>query len=93
MSPVEKTSAGLAVLGALAIGWAVSYCGGCAPQGTPKRAAEDQVFVTLEKGACVLIVAEDPALAPVCATADELAPLVPQLLAKRADAGSDAKGE
>ena len=93
MTPKERAFFGLSLLAAIAVSWATSYIA-CAPAGTPKRAAEDQAFVVLEKGACVLISLEDPNLAPVCAKADELAPLVPIILAKRAkDAGVDAKGD
>ena len=89
----QRLGAGIALLGAIALGWAISYCA-CATQGSPKREAEDKAFVVLEKTACVLIVAEDPELASVCAKADELAPLVPVIMARRAkDAGPDGKGD
>jgi hypothetical protein len=93
MTPRERTFMGVSLLVAIALSWGVSYLA-CAPPGTPKREAEDKAFVILEKAACVVIVAEDPNLEPICAKANELAPLVPILMAKRArDAGADSKGD
>jgi hypothetical protein len=95
LSPnAERAGIAMFAIGVVALCWGVSYCSACAPQGTAKRQAEDQVFITLEKGACVIIKAEDPNLDGLCATLDELAPLVPQIMAKRsADAGVDSTGD
>jgi hypothetical protein len=92
LSPlVKERIAWSAILGSVVAFLLYATC--CAPQG-PARTAEIQGAVALEKGACAILVQQDPNLGSVCATLDELTPLVPIILARRAilDAGLHEAG-
>lgn len=77
------------VLGTWAL-LAIAYADGCTP-------AQRAAIPAEERAVCVLLTAADPAIAPYCATADELAPLVPVLaqqafaLEQAPDAGAPAR--